>query len=165
MKDHLQNLVEALREELKEYSLLLALLGQQQEMVIHRQTQDLIQCVSRLSSQVEVLAGTRLEREQRQREVARALSLPENASFAALIPQLPGEYQPLVEALVGETNDLLQRIQRRARQNHILLTRVTDLMQRLLDPFFPGSQSRTYNDEGLVLGAGFPQRSLYDAVS
>ena len=164
MKDHLQNLVESLREELKEYSEMLALLSQQQEMVIQRQTQDLVACVSKLNSQVDLLGATRQEREQRQRHLARLLRLPEDASFAALVPRLPREYQPLVQALVAENNDLLQRIQRRARQNHLLLTRLTELMQRLLDPFFPGSQSRTYNDDGRVLAAGVPQRSLYDAL-
>ena len=164
MKDHLHNLVESLREELKEYSGVLNLLSRQQDMVIQRQTQDLIQCVSQLNSQVEVLAATRQEREQRQRHLARLLGLPEEASFAVLVPRLPGEYRPLVQTLVAENNELLQRIQGRARQNHLLLTRITELMQRLLDPFFPGSQSRTYTDDGRMLAAGLPQHSLYEAI-
>jgi flagellar biosynthesis/type III secretory pathway chaperone len=164
MKDHLHNLVESLREELKEYSETLSLLSQQQEMVIHRQTQDLIQCVSRLNSQVEILAAARQEREQRQRHVARLLGLPETAAFAELVPRLPGEYQPLVKALVSENNELLRRIQYRARHNHLLLNRITELMQRLLDPFFPGSQPRTYTDEGRMLTGGLPQHSLYEAI-
>ncbi len=164
MKDHLHNLVESLREELKEYSGVLNLLSQQQEMVVRRQTQDLIHCVSQLNSQIEILTATRQEREQRQRHLARLLGLPEETSFAILLPHLPGEYRPLVETLVAENNELLQRIHGRARQNHLLLTRITELMQRLLDPFFPGSQSRTYNDDGRMLAAGRPQLSLYEAI-
>jgi DNA repair exonuclease SbcCD ATPase subunit len=163
MKEHLHNLVESLREELKEYSEVLNLLSQQQEMVVRRQTQDLIQCVSQLNSQVEVLAATRQEREQRQRHISRLLGLPDHASFATLIPHLPGEYRPLVQTLVAENNELLRRIQSRARQNHLLLTRITELMQRLLDPFFPGSPPRTYTDEGRML-AGRPKLSLYEAI-
>ncbi|HUA69136.1 MAG TPA: flagellar protein FlgN [Candidatus Saccharimonadales bacterium] len=164
MEDHLHNLVESLREELKEYSAMLNLLDQQQQMVIHRQTQDLLQCVSKLNSQVEILAAAREEREQRQRHIARLLGLPEETTFALLTPCLPGEYQPLVKALVAENNELLQRIHRRARHNHLLFTRITDLMQRLLDPFFPGSQSKTYNDNGRAMTAGLPQRSIYEAI-
>lgn len=164
MKDHLHNLVESLREELKEYSAMFSLLSQQQEMVIHRQTQDLIQCVSRLNAQVEILAAARQEREQRQRHLARLLHLPDESSFAVLVPCLPSEYRPLVQALVSENNELLHRIQRRAQQNHLLLTRITELMQRLLDPFFPGSQSRTYKDDGRMLAATVNHHSFYDAI-
>lgn len=165
MKDHLHNLVESLREELKEYSAMLSLLSQQQEMVMQRQTQDLIQCVSKLSAQVEILAAARQEREQRQRHLSRLLGLAEGASFTTLVPLLPGEYRPLVQALVSENNELLQRIQHRVQQNHLLLTRITELMQRLLDPFFPGSQFRTYNDDGRVPAAArLKSRSFYEAI-
>ena len=58
MKDLLQNLVEALREELKEYGEMLALLDQQQQMVIHRRTQDLVQCVTAINAQAETIAAS-----------------------------------------------------------------------------------------------------------
>lgn len=164
MKDSLKNLVEALREELKEYGEMLALLDQQQEMVMHRRTQDLLPCVAATNTQAETIAAARREREQHQRHLNLQFGLPENAAFALLIPQLPSEYQPLVQALVQENNQLLVRVQQRARQNHLLLTRAVELMQRFLSSLFPGSQSATYNDAGHALAPGLPQRSLYDAI-
>ena len=164
MKDPLQNLIEALREELKEYGEMLALLDQQQELVMHRRTQDLLQCVAATNAQSETIAATRREREQRQRHLNIQLELAEDADFATLIPKLPGEYRPLVQALVQENNELLVRVQQRARQNHLLLSRVTELMSRFICSLFPGSQPTTYDDAGHVLAAGLPQRSLYDAI-
>jgi flagellar biosynthesis/type III secretory pathway chaperone len=164
MKDLLNNLVDSLREELKEYGEMLALLDQQQEMVMRRQTQDLIQCVQTINAQVENITAARLEREQRQRNLARLFGLAEDASFTTLLPHLPGEYRPLVQALVQENNELLKRIQRRARQNHLLLSRIVELMQRLFDPFFPNSQPATYDVTGILAGTGLPKHSLYEAI-
>lgn len=164
MNELLSNLVEALREELKEYGGLLNLLEQEQAMVMTRQTQDLLQCVSAINAQAEAVAAARREREQHQRHVARQYNLKEEAAFGPILPCLPPEYRPLVQALVQENNELLIRVRQRARQNHMLLNRVTELMQRFLGSLFPGVQPATYNDEGYLLGAGLPQRTLYDAV-
>jgi len=163
MKDSLHQLVESLREELKEYGEMLALLDQQQEMVMRRQTQDLLQCVQSIHAQVENITAARLEREQRQRNVARLFGLPDDAPFTSLLPHLPGEYRPLVQALVQENNELLKRIQRRARQNHLLLSRIVELMQRLFDPFF--GRPATYDESGaMAAAAALPKHSLYEAI-
>jgi flagellar biosynthesis/type III secretory pathway chaperone len=164
MKELLHNLIEALREELKEYGEMLALLDQQQHMVMHRQTQDLLQCVTAINSQAETIAAARHEREQHRRHVARVLKLGEDTAFTDLIPHLPPEYRPLVQALVQENNELLVRVQQRARQNQLLLNRVVELMQRFFSSLFPGSNPTTYNDTGHMLAASLPQRSMYDAI-
>jgi flagellar biosynthesis/type III secretory pathway chaperone len=165
MKDFLHDLIDSLREELKEYGEMIALLDQQQEMVMRRQTQDLLQCVQAINTQVDNITAARREREQRQRVVARLFGLAEDTPFALLLPQLPGDYRPLVQALVAENNELLKRIQRRARQNHLLLSRIVELMQRLFDPFFPDRQPATYDDSGaMAAAAALPKHSLYEAI-
>ena len=164
MNELLQNLIESLREELKEYGEMLALLDHQQHAVMQRQTQDLLQCVTAINSQADTIAAARREREQHQRHVSLQLGLAEDATFAAVSPCLPSEYRPLVQALVQENNDLLVRIHHRARQNHLLLTRIVELMQRFLTSLFPGTSPTTYSDSGRLLGMALPQRSVYDAV-
>jgi flagellar biosynthesis/type III secretory pathway chaperone len=163
MNELLQNLIESLREELKEYGEMLALLDQQQQMVTHRQTQDLLQCVGSINVQAEAIAAARREREQRQREVARELRLDADASFTDVMPKLPSPFQSLVKALVQENNQLLVRIQQRARQNHLMLTRIVDLMQRFLGSLFPGNPT-TYDNAGQLLATAMPQHSVYDAI-
>ena len=163
MKDLLQNLIEALREELKEYGEMLALLDHQQEMVMHRQTQDLLQCVAAINAQSQTIATTRLEREQHQRNVARHLDLPENSGLSVIVPQLPSAYRTLVEALVRENNELLGRVQRRARQNHLLLSRAVELMQRFIGSLFPAGQPATYDGAGHC-STTLPERTMYDAI-
>ena len=164
MKAILSNLIESLREELKEYGEMLALLDQQQQMVMYRQTQDLLQCVAAINVQSETVAAARREREQRQRHVARQLGLPEDAAFTEILPLLPADYRPMLEALVQNNNESLSRVRQRARQNHLLLNRIVELMQRFLGSIFPASNGTTYTDGGLLTGAALPQRSMYDAV-
>ena len=55
------------------------------------------------------------------------------AAFADLIPLLPADYRPLLQALVEENNELLVRVRQRARQNHLMLRRSVELMQELLN--------------------------------
>ncbi len=45
-----------------------------------------------------------------------------------------------MQALVQENNELLVRVQQRARQNHLLLLRSLELMQKLINSLFPGSR-------------------------
>ena len=164
MNDLLPNLIEALREELKQYGEMLALLDQQQQLVIRRQTNDLLLSVSSVNAQTTVIAGARREREQRQLEIARAMELPDDSGFGVIIPRLPADYRPLVQALVAENNELLMRVQQRVKQNHLLLSHAVELMEQLITTIFPGIGPKTYNESGRMAGAGMPQHSLYEAV-
>jgi flagellar biosynthesis/type III secretory pathway chaperone len=164
MNDLLPNLIEALREELKQYGEMLARLDQQQNLVMLRQTCDLMQNVATVNAQAATIAAARREREQHQRHIARRLNLPESAGFTAIVPLLPPDYRPLVQALVQENNELLIRVQQRARQNHLLLSHAVELMQQLINSIFPGAAPTTYNEAGRVPGTGMPQQALYQAV-
>jgi flagellar biosynthesis/type III secretory pathway chaperone len=164
MNISLPNLIEALREELKQYGEMLARLDHQQQLVMHRQTDDLFQSVTDITAQAGVIAAARREREQRQRHVARLLNLPETAGFGDILPLLPPDYRPLVQALFQENNELLVRVQQRARQNHLLLSHAVEFMQRLINVIFPGAGPTTYDNAGRLPETNLPKHSLYEMV-
>ena len=164
MNDLLHNLIEALREELKQYGEMLAMLEQQQQTVVHRQTNALLQNVAEVNAQANIIAAVRQEREQRRCRVARQLELDENAAFSVIIPLLPADYRPLVQALVHENNALLIRIQQQARQNHLLLSHAVELMQQLINSIFPGGSPKTYDNTGRLPSNNLPQHSIYEQV-
>jgi flagellar biosynthesis/type III secretory pathway chaperone len=164
MNELLSNLIEALREELKQYGEMLALLDHQQQLVMRRQSAELPHNVNGVNAQAGVIAAARQEREQRQRHLARFLELPETASFTLVIPLLPSDYRPLVDALVRENNELLVRVQQRARQNHLMLSHCVELMQQLINSIFPGVSPTTYDDSGRIPMAVVPPQPLYQAV-
>ena len=164
MNEQLNNFIEALREELKQYGEMLALLDQEQQLVMHRQTSAISPCVAAINTQAEVLQASRQERQQRQRDLGRALAMPEEATTKELIPRLPGPYRALVEALVQENKELLVRVQQRARQNHLLLSRMVELMHKLIGTLLPGTGPATYTGNGAVLAPVLAAQPLYDAL-
>jgi flagellar biosynthesis/type III secretory pathway chaperone len=164
MKELLSNLIEALREELKQYGEMLALLDHQQQLVMHRQVAELPDNVNSVNSQAGVIAAARQEREQRQRQIARALEIAETSTFSILIPLLPSDYRPLLDALVRENNELLVRVQQRARLNHLMLSHCVELMQQLINSIFPNVSPTTYDGSGHVPMPAVPPQPLYQAV-
>jgi hypothetical protein len=134
MKEILPNLIESLREELKESGEMLALLDRQQQMAGHQPSQDLLQYAATLHAQSETVAAARREREQRQRQIVRKLGLPEATAFVELLPHLPADYRPLLEALAQDNQESLLRVHQHAQQNHLLFNRIAGLMGCLLGP-------------------------------
>ena len=163
MMEVLQNLIEALREELQQYGEMLARLDHQQELVMQRAPDDLLQSSADIEAQSQVLHSARQQRKDRHREVARTLHLSDEAAFADIIPMLPKDYRPLVAALVQENNELLTRVQQRSRQNHLLLARSLEFMHRMIGTLLPGG-SPVYSGKGNVIGGLISTKSTYQAV-
>ncbi len=164
MTDPLQRLIEALREELQQYGEMLALLDQQQAQVCARVADELLGTATRLQEQGAVMQGARRQREDCRAAVARALGLDADAPFMELIPRLPASFRPLLQALVDENNDLLRRVQQRARQNHFLLSRSVELMQGVIGSLLPQTRPLTYGHAGTLAPATLPARALCDSV-
>jgi flagellar biosynthesis/type III secretory pathway chaperone len=133
-------LIDALRDELQNYGEMLALLDRQQAYLIARDASEVFQSISLIKAQGAAIMQSRDRREEGRRAVALDSSQAPEISFADLIPLLPADYQPLLRALVDENNELLMRVRRRARQNHLMLRRSVELMQELLNTLLPSRQ-------------------------
>ncbi|MBI3414282.1 MAG: flagellar protein FlgN [Verrucomicrobia bacterium] len=164
MTGELNELIDALRDELKQYGEMLALLDHQQELVVSRAPDELLRTVAAINTQSGVIQAARAQRERHLQELARAVALPAGVAFADLFRALPADYRPLLKALVDENNELLARVRQRARQNHLLLSRSMDLLQRLIATLVPMGRTTTYNETGGLLAPPLPSRILYEAV-
>ncbi len=164
MTEHIENLVTALREELQHYGEMLALLDQQQESAINRVTDDMLAATTAIQNHSQVIQTARREREQRQRELSRKFGTIDTATFAELTPLLPEVYRPLIDSLVEENNSLLQRVQQRARQNHLVLSRSVELMQNFLSAWMPARETQVYNGHGARERHLIPTTPLYEAI-
>ena len=164
MTEALEALIAALREELKHYGEMLALLDLQQESAINRLSDEMLAATTAVQNHALIIQSARREREERQRALARELSVAEASTFIELIPLLPANYRPLVQSLVDENNALLQRVQQRARQNHLVLSRAVELMQRFLGMLFPARDTQVYNVHGGRELHTLPPPPLYEAV-
>ena len=161
MTESLNNYVESLRDELKQYGELLALLDLQRDQIVRRLPEDLLATVSAINTQGEAIHAARRERAQRQRELARELDLPPRRA-GVLVPQLPPAYRPLLTALIEENSHLLARVRQRARQNHLLLSRAVEMMGRFINSIC-AIGAPTYTHAGAVAQAA-PDCALYDRI-
>lgn len=164
MTESLNRLIEALRDELQQYGEMLALLDQQQTQVCARFADELLCTVALIQEQGTVMQGARRQREECRAELARELGLEPETAFKELIPRVPTSFRPLMQALVDENNDLLRRVQQRARQNHVLLSRSMELMQDVIGSLVPQARPLTYGHAGKMAPPTLPGRALYEAV-
>jgi flagellar biosynthesis/type III secretory pathway chaperone len=157
-------LVDALRDELQNYGEMLALLDRQQAHLIAREASEVFQSISLIKAQGAAIQRSRARREESRRAVAMDLHQAAAIGFGDLIPLLPADYQPLMQALVDENNELLMRVRRRARQNHLMLRRSVELMQELLNTLLPSRQSSIYDGTGSRPVVATAPRRFYEAV-
>ena len=163
--DDINQLIESLREEMTQYGELLALMQEQQELIINRQPQELLANLNEVNGQMEKIATARQAREQARVALTTQLGATQETTFKQMTGQLPEEYQPLLEALVDEINALLQQVQKWLRQNHLLLKRSLDLMQDILQNVFPTQASpKTYGRQGAVSPVNPPPSTLYEGI-
>jgi flagellar biosynthesis/type III secretory pathway chaperone len=160
----LPRLLDLLRHELRQYGEILALLDQQQESVMARSPEDVLSSVNAINVQMAQVATARQDREACQRELAKALGVDGEPEFRHLLPRVSGTYRPALEALVRENNELLFRVQKRARQNHLLLSRSVELMQRFVSSLLPATAPVTYTDGGQLRANARPVQPMYQAV-
>lgn len=137
MTQDLHGLIASLREELKQYGEMLALLDQQERVAVSPSPHASFHATAALQRQAELVLEARRWRETRRRALARELRQDEDATVFQLMPLLPPQFRPLLQSLVEENNDLFQSVQRAARGNHDLLNRSAQSMARFLDLLFP----------------------------
>lgn len=164
MKEQLDKLVGYLREELIQYGELLSLLEQQQEMIVNRSADGLMQNLTSIHAQMAEIAKARTCREQCREEVAESLGFDCERPIKEMYSSLPVEYQSLVQTLVDEVNELLLKANQRLRQNHLLLSRSLEFMQKLIQSLFPTQAGQTYDQSGQIGAAYVPQRTTYETL-
>ncbi|MFT4692361.1 MAG: flagellar biosynthesis/type III secretory pathway chaperone [Limisphaerales bacterium] len=164
MRPELQDLIDALREELGQYGEVLALLEQQQELVVQRSVDEILRSVETLNREMGVVSQLREKRGLFRAQLALALALPEDTPLDQAADQLPDDERPLLQGLVREGRETLERMQHRARQNHLLIQRSMELMEQFIGSLFPDGGTPTYSGNGYLTAVRVPQRQLYDAV-
>lgn len=163
MNSELQALIDSLREELRQYGEMLVLLDEQQGRILRRRGPELLDTTTAVNQQGEAIRSARDQRETARRDLARRLDLSGDVPFTRLAAVLPADYRPLVSALVQENNQLLHRIQQRARQNYLLLRRSLDLLDQVIDSFAP-ARTPVYTVAGGLQNVASRSAALYEAV-
>ncbi len=162
--NELDSFIHHLREELTQYGEMLALLDQQQDAVVRCQAALIHEVVSAIDTQTQTIQMARDARAEARRTLARHYSLPEHSSLNTLVGVLPPDYRPLLDALVQENHHLLARVQQRAQQNHLLLSRSLETMQQIIGGLCSANTPPVYNESGQILPLPVSGRFLAEAV-
>jgi len=140
MTQDLQQLIAALREEIKHYGEMLALLEQQQNIVQSRAADQTFAATAAIQRQANAVLEARRNSESRRRALAREWRQDESVTVLQLMPFAPPQYRPLLQSLIEENVALFQAVQSAARENHLLLSRSAESMARFLELLFPGEE-------------------------
>ena len=112
--ESLTDFVTAMRDELQQYGEMLARLDDLENTKIRGPFQEGL--TTAVHNQAIVIQATRRHRVEIEGQLANHLGLPADVSLAEIVDSVPWSYQPLVQALMDENNELPLRIQRRACQ-------------------------------------------------
>ena len=145
-----ENLIEALREELREYGGLRNILDEQQKAIFSRDAGVVAQLNFSLNGQIEATARLRQAREILMRKIALQNSLPEDTTLAKLKGVFPPVAQPLFKAISDEINAMISVLRRRSRQNQMLLARTCETLEQTLRALRPDSFTKTYSARGSI---------------
>lgn len=150
MNEILEDLADALRDEMQEYGELLALLGEQQEAIVTRDIDTVNEIESQVDRTAAEIARRRALREEYLTRAASLVGAPEGRTLSEMLPAFPEALRPMFSALIGEINDLLETTQRKARQNQVLLGKMIETARDVLRTLCPEAVSDTYDRQGLT---------------
>lgn len=143
-------LVELLRYEVQEYGGLYNLLDRQQEEIFKRDPQSVLSVNEEIESYMQDMGALRQQREEQVERLAKLCGADDKASLSKLIPSFPGALQPMLQALVDEINQMIRRTRKKARQNHLLLSRTMEITHETLQMLQPTDYNKTYTKKGAV---------------
>ena len=145
-----EELANLLREELGEYGEFLVLLDEQQKSILKQDAEGLKQLDGDIQKQIEATQIVRSRREDMTATFAELIGLPSEASMRELLPGFPEPVRPMLAALVEEINALIQKTRRFLRQNHMLLSRATEVAEKILTALSPRPTTKTYARSGAI---------------
>lgn len=148
--DHWEPLVDLLREELQEYGGFLALLRDQQKAILHHDAEFLTELEEEIEEQVILNQKLRNRRVTLVAEIAEMLGANPECNLKELLPGFPEAAQPMIEALIDEINSIIDRARNNLRQNQMLLSRASQVTEKILGALNPRPSTKVYTRAGNV---------------
>ena len=119
-----EELLDLLRDELQEYGGLIGLLNAQQQSILNRRSDSLLEINQSVQTQMEASQILQKRRQGFVNHLARNFGQSTDSSLTELLPHLPEVTKPMFESLIEEINNLITRVRRKIEQNLRLLMRL-----------------------------------------
>ena len=155
-----EELLDLLRDELQEYGGLIGLLNAQQQSILNRRSDSLLEINQSVQTQMEASQILQKRRQGFVNHLARNFGESSDTSLSELLPHLPDVTKPMFESLIEEINSLITRVRRKIEQNQRLLMRLAEVTDQILGVSDPVGHSKTYSKQGKVGRLANPRSSL-----
>lgn len=143
-----EDLLGLLRDELQEYGGLVGLLSAQQQSILNRRPESLLEINQSVQTQMEASQMLQRRRQGFVSSLASSYGEPDESTLSELVPHFPVVTQPMFQSIIEEINSLISQIRRKIEQNQRLLNRLTEVTDQILGVADPGSHSKTYDKSG-----------------
>ena len=155
-----EDLLSLLRDELQEYGGLVGLLTAQQQSILNRQPDNLLQLNQSVQTQMESSQILHKRRLGFVSSLAYSFGESYEASLTQLVPHFPDVTRPMFESIIEEINNLITNIRRKIEQNQRLLSRLSEVTDQILSVVDPRTHSKTYNKSGSLKRLSKNSRSI-----
>ena len=143
-----EDLLGLLRDELQEHGGLVGLLSAQQQSILNRRPESLLEINQSVQTQMEASQMLQRRRQGFVSSLASSYGEPDESTLSELVPHFPDVTQPMFQSIIEEINNLISQIRRKIEQNQRLLNRLTEVTDQILGVTDPGSHSKTYDKSG-----------------
>ncbi len=143
-----EDLLGLLRDELQEYGGLVGLLSAQQQSILNRRPESLLEINQSVQTQMEASQMLQRRRQGFVSSLASSYGEPDESTLSELVPHFPDVTQPMFQSIIEEINNLISQIRRKIEQKQRLLNRLTEVTDQILGVTDPGSHSKTYDKSG-----------------
>ena len=145
-----EELLELLRTELQEYGGLIGLLNAQQQSILNRKPESLVEINQSVQTQMEASQILQKRRQGFVSHLARNYGRSEQTTLSELLPHMPDVTQPMFESIIEEINTLISNVRSKVSQNQRLLSRLLEVTDHLLSTASPATHPKTYSKDGRV---------------
>ena len=145
-----EDLLGLLRDELQEYGGLVGLLNAQQQSILDRRPESLLEINQSVQTQMEASQMLHRRRQGFVSSLASSYGESDESTLSELLPHFPDVTQPMFQSIIEEINSLISKIRRKIEQNQRLLIRLTEVTDQILSVTDPSAHSKTYDKSGDV---------------
>ena len=145
-----EELLALLRNELQEYGGLVGLLKDQQDKILSRDPDALMEVNQSVREQMATSQQLLTKRQGFVSDLARNFGQDNEMPLTDLLTFFPAVTRPMFESIVEEINALIDGVRRKLDQNRRLLARLTEVTDDILTTLSPQLRTKTYDCAGGV---------------
>jgi flagellar biosynthesis/type III secretory pathway chaperone len=159
-----EQLIKTFQSEHQTLSTLVAMLKEEQQLILQRQTEPLLNILIKIEDHLVQTRAIQQERDQLLRQILKITELSEPATLMAKIKLLPSHLLDKTLRLGIEIETEVKVVHEITYQNHVLLSRSVYFLEEVLAPLLASQKEMTTYGKNGVVQKGKVQNS-YQAVA